>query len=643
MRALMLAVVLLPALPAHVALAATTDYLANCPINLRSTASTSADIVAVIATGTDVSASGTVSGGSWTADCPSTLSGSSWYAITAVGGTSVQSLYGVATVYAATGLFRPATVGAVIEGIDVSHWQGTIDWAKVATSNKRFAIMKASQGTIYTDSQYATNHAAARAVGIRTAAYHFASPTTGANDAVLQADWFLSKAALMTGDLVPALDLETSGGLSTSALQAWVGAWLGEVYAKSGIRPMIYTSPSFWKNYMGNTTSYADAGYTVLWVAHWFVGSPTVPANNWGGRGWTFWQYDDCGSVPGISGCVDLDRFNGTDLTAVTYRADYALSATPSSASVKQGVATSFSVSISRNFFTLPISLSVTGLPPGAAASLSATSVSGSSASFNVATSRTGTVTPVGSYPLTITGSSNGLSRTATATLVVTDGIGPTVNAPVSRLFSPATMGATTMPVRTLWSASDPSGIAYYVVQRQANDGSWSVVNLSSPTATSVTQALTFGTAYRFVTRAVDGAVNGSGWAYGQRFRPLLAQQSSGAISYGGAWTTATNSNASGGSLRYATAKGASATYAFTGSSVSWIAYRGPNRGSAAVYVDGTLRATVNLNAPYYHSKAVAYAFNWTVNGAHTLKIVCLGTAGHARIDVDAFVRLYQG
>ena len=74
---------------------------------------------------------------------------------------------------------------------------------------------------------------------------------------------------------------------------------------------MIYTSPSFWTNSMGNTTMFADQGYSVLWVAHWGTSSPTVPAANWGGHGWTFWQYSNCGSAAGISGCVDLDRYNG--------------------------------------------------------------------------------------------------------------------------------------------------------------------------------------------------------------------------------------------------------------------------------------------------------------------------------------------
>ena len=69
---------------------------------------------------------------------------------------------------------------------------------------------------------------------------------------------------------------------------------------------------------MGNSTWFAKNGYDVLWIAHWTTASsPSVPAENWGGKSWTFWQYTSDGSVPGISGRVDLDRYNGTDLSKV--------------------------------------------------------------------------------------------------------------------------------------------------------------------------------------------------------------------------------------------------------------------------------------------------------------------------------------
>ena len=208
----------------------------------------------------------------------------------------------------------PAATTGYLEGIDISHWQNTIDWKKVAAAGKRFAIMKATQDTDYRDPLYSTNRSGAAAAGIPTTAYHFAEPDASPNDAVLQADHFVSTAKLGAGDLVPALDLEMSGGLGTVALTKWVKTWLDRVKARLDIAPMIYTSPAFWKKYMANTRTIADAGYRVLWIAHWGVSTPTLPAENWGGRGWTFWQYSNCGTVPGISGWIDAEYFQALTL-----------------------------------------------------------------------------------------------------------------------------------------------------------------------------------------------------------------------------------------------------------------------------------------------------------------------------------------
>ena len=81
---------------------------------------------------------------------------------------------------------------------------------------------------------------------------------------------------------------------------------------------MIYCSPTFWKNYLGDTAWFAQNGYDVLWVAHWTAASsPTVPGGNWGGKSWTFWQYTSDGVVPGITGRVDMNRYNGTNFSRV--------------------------------------------------------------------------------------------------------------------------------------------------------------------------------------------------------------------------------------------------------------------------------------------------------------------------------------
>jgi len=618
---------------------AATDYVAKCAVNLRTSPSTSATIKDTLSTGDGITVTGTVSGGSWSATCGTSISGSDWYAITAVNGRSVSSLYGVSTVYAATGFFRRTSY---LEGIDVSRWQGTIDFAKVKGAGKRFVIAKATEGIGFRDANYTTNRSALLNVGLPFTAYHFARPDLNPTDPEGEADWFVDNLGLVKGMLVPALDLEKAGSLGTTGLKNWVAAWLGRVYERTGARPMIYTSPAFWKTYLGDTTMFADQGYTVLWVAHWFVSAPTVPAANWGGRGWTFWQYDNCGSVPGISGCVDLDRYNGTDLTGVTFGADYDIDGAPETRALRQGATTTFGVAIDRTFFTLPVALSVSGLPAGATASLSPTTATGTSATLTVTTSKSGTITPVGSYTITVTGTANGLIRSDNLTLTVTDGIAPTTAKPASKLYYRTTMGSSASRVKTSWSATDPSGIAKYILQRQVNGGSWSAVTLSSATTTSMKQSLSLNDTYRYRVKATDSAGNTSSYAYGPTFEPRRTQQSSSAVTYGGSWTTAYATSYSGGTVRYTKSAGAWASYSFTGSGIAWVAERGPSRGSADVYIDGIKKATISLYASSYAATQIVYAYNWSSNGTHTIKIVCLGTSGHPRVDVDAIVRLVQ-
>ena len=538
------------------------------------------------------------------------------------------------------GSSEPGATSSTLEGIDVSHWQGTIDWTKVSGTGMRFAMIKATDGTAVVDPNYATNHAQAKAAGLRTTAYHFARPDTTVGDAVAEADHLVAVAGLGDGDMIPALDLETTGGLGATELQSWVASWLSEVTARLGVHPMIYTSPNFWRTSMDDTRSFADAGYTTLWIAHWGVTSPTIPAQNWGGHGWTFWQYSDCGSVPGVSGCVDLDRFNGTDLTPVLYDPGYKLATTPGSQSVKQGRSSTYSIALKRTNFSFPVDLSIDGLPPGATATFTPDPATGTLATVTVTTSSASTVTPVGSYPLTITGLADGETETTPVTLAVTDGIAPTVTPPAPYMRSVGRLASTTTPVVSRWAASDPSGILSYRLQRQVNGGSWSSVSLPSSSTTAIDQALTINATYRYRVLVTDRAGNATAWVAGRAFIPRRTQQSSSSIAYRGTWHSVSSASASGGSLKYATAPGARATYRFWGSSIAWVAPKGPSRGSAKVYIDGAYATTVSLYKSSYVSRSLVYAKAWTSNGTHTIKIVVAGTARHPRVDIDAFVRL---
>jgi GH25 family lysozyme M1 (1,4-beta-N-acetylmuramidase) len=208
----------------------------------------------------------------------------------------------------------PTPAPMYVDGIDVSYHQGAIDWTQVAASGKRFAFIRASAGTLTSDSAYQANRAGALAANLTVGSYHFANPDTAPNDALNEANWFLANATIASGDLVPVLDFETANGLDATFLATWAQTWLDRVQGVTGVRPLIYTNSGFWSGSMSNTDSFARSGYG-LWIASWTTASqPTVPAESWAGQGWTFWQHSSSGIVPGVAGAVDLDRYAGPSL-----------------------------------------------------------------------------------------------------------------------------------------------------------------------------------------------------------------------------------------------------------------------------------------------------------------------------------------
>lgn len=215
----------------------------------------------------------------------------------------------------------------------------------------------------------------------------------------------------------------------------------------------------------------------------------------------------------------------------------------------------------------------------------------------------------------------------------------PTVTAPVASLVTSSTIGSTAS-VRLSWSGADAgSGIAKYEVWLSTNGGAYALV--SSPTSANYTRSMTMSstTTYRFRVRAFDKAGNVSGFAYGPTFHVKLVQQSSTSVHYYGTWYTGYSTSASGGSYRYTSTAGRYAYYTFTGRTIAIAAYKGTALGSFKVYLDGVYKATVSDYATSTQWRRIVYSLNVT-SGTHTIKIVCSGTAGHPRIDLDAFVVL---
>jgi GH25 family lysozyme M1 (1,4-beta-N-acetylmuramidase) len=211
-------------------------------------------------------------------------------------------------------LEQAATVcagGETLAGIDVSKWQGDIDWDQVAGDGVTFAFIRVNHGLDDIDEKFAFNWAEARRVGVVRGAYQYFLPD---EDAAAQAELFLERMGpLAPGDLPPVLDVEnTGGGMSAASIAERVGQWMERVEPALGVRPILYTGKYFWQDNVASS-SFADHP---LWIAYWDVTCPDLPAP-W--TGWTFHQTSDNGSVAGIAGDVDTDVFNGSreDLAAL--------------------------------------------------------------------------------------------------------------------------------------------------------------------------------------------------------------------------------------------------------------------------------------------------------------------------------------
>lgn len=198
--------------------------------------------------------------------------------------------------------------GAQVDGIDVSYYDGTIDWTQVYGAGKRFAIIRVSDGTGFLDPQFARNWAAARAAGIIRAPYQFfrasQDPTAQANLLLTQVE---QAGGFQPGDLPPVMDMETQDGQPNATVLANMRTWFGVLEQARGRPPIIYTSARVW-NLLANPTGFDQYP---LWDANWGVTCPNLPPI-W--PTWTFWQSSATGNVPGISNSsmTDLDSFNGT-------------------------------------------------------------------------------------------------------------------------------------------------------------------------------------------------------------------------------------------------------------------------------------------------------------------------------------------
>jgi lysozyme len=198
--------------------------------------------------------------------------------------------------------------GDTEEGVDVSEYQGAIDWALVRASGRTFAMCRVSDGAGHLDPTFASNWSGIRAAGMARGAYQF---FRASEDAYAQAAVLVNAVGMLDdGDLPPVADVELTDGASPADVVDRLATWVDIVRAGTGRTPMIYAPPAFWKA-LPRTGRFAGVD---LWIANWAVPCPDTPAP-W--KTWSFWQYTDQGSVAGIEGPVDLDHSNGEPLPGI--------------------------------------------------------------------------------------------------------------------------------------------------------------------------------------------------------------------------------------------------------------------------------------------------------------------------------------
>lgn len=202
--------------------------------------------------------------------------------------------------------------GPTVKGVDVSHWDGALDWVKLAGSGQAFGIAKATEGVTFVDPMFQANWPAIKAAGLVRGAYHFFRPAYGGAQ---QAQFFLGKVgSFAEGDLPPVLDWEATDSVPAATNVARVREFVDEVKARTGLTTIVYTSARF----LGTVGSPAQFAALPLWDAHWNVACPNIP-NSW--STWAFWQTgSSSGTLPGTNGAVDVNLFNGTlaELRAMT-------------------------------------------------------------------------------------------------------------------------------------------------------------------------------------------------------------------------------------------------------------------------------------------------------------------------------------
>ena len=191
---------------------------------------------------------------------------------------------------------------AIYKGIDVSNWQGRINFSEVKNSGVEIVYIEATEGNFFTNPYLQESYDGAYNNGLLIGFYHFFNPSVSASE---QARYFTNAISGMTSDCRLVLDLEESGGYAAIEVSIIANEFLEAVEANSGLKVALYTYSSFINNNIA--PGYGLENYP-LWIAEY--GGRYPESNSIWGSSYAGWQYSDTGYVPGVNGNCDLDTFN---------------------------------------------------------------------------------------------------------------------------------------------------------------------------------------------------------------------------------------------------------------------------------------------------------------------------------------------
>lgn len=194
--------------------------------------------------------------------------------------------------------------GYQVLGIDISHYQGMINWEQVKKIDDKpisFVFIRATQGDDGKDKYFKYNWKKAKEHGFLRGAYHYYRPN---ENSTKQANRFIKRVSLDKGDLPPVLDIEKFSRIqSNQSLRKALKNWLDLVEAHYGIKPIIYSGASHYTDLLKNEIF---DGY-VFWIANYNRVERPLKSD----KIWTFWQFSDKGKINGIEGDTDLNVFKG--------------------------------------------------------------------------------------------------------------------------------------------------------------------------------------------------------------------------------------------------------------------------------------------------------------------------------------------